>query len=461
MPVVAQSLSQRRVAPRLVALVAGIIVAGVIGAFIAVGGGAIMLLVVVGVGWLLAAVWGRPRVAFVVWLLSIAMVPEWVGVNSLIAVPVYCLVAFAVLAASVAKSRARFTSFDAYFAAFLCLALLASLYSGTNKALWAEMAIRWGLPFFAGRIIVGATGVRFAANAIAAVLGIVGALACVELLLVWHPFVTWDFSSNPQAFQAWHSIQVRGGRDRSEWAFGHSIALGGSLALGIPFVAISTYQRLVKFVLLAAIMAGILATDSRAALLSAVLSGVLCLSYFLRGSFVRAFGLIFTSMAVLFTLSPYGALLQTWARGQSDEERVSARYRDQLYAQYFDGIAWFGRSNAVDSRSIPSIDSAILRTGLEFGWVIVVLALIPLVLSVIRLVAGRATIAEVAIVGQIPLFLTVALITQYQSVVFLAVSIAVSELLNNRQNEVPREPALSESPIEVSALEGGAREKVG
>ena len=403
-------------------------------------------LTLVGAGMLLAAIWGRPRVALVVWLLSMVMIPEWVGVDLLAPVPVpaYCAVAVAALVACLAKSRVRFTIFDAYFVAFLSLALLASLYSGTNKALWAEMAIRWGVPFFAARIIVAATGVRFAANAIAAVLGMVGALAFLEMTFVWHPFVAWDFSSNAQAFQAWHSIQVRGGRDRSEWAFGHSIALGGSLALAIPFIFASTYPRLAKVALLTAIGAGILAADSRAALLSGALTGVLCLTIFVRSSIIRVVGLLCTSLAALTMVPLYGALLQIWARGDTAEERISAGYRDQLYAQYLEGISWFGRSRTLDASSTASFDSAILRTGLEFGWVIVGLALIPFAVSALRVVAGRASIAEVAIIGQTPLFATVALITQYQSLVFMVVGIAVSDLLRHRQSGVAREPALVE-----------------
>jgi hypothetical protein len=381
--------------------------------------------------------WGRPRLALTVWLLSVTMVPIWISVHVFANVPIHCVVAVMAVAATIGKSDVKFSIFDAYFIAFLTIAMLAVYLDNSNAALWAQMIVRWAVPFLAIRVLVSSTGIQFASDALALAFAVVGGLAIVEFLLIWHPFVNWNFYT-PE-FAAWHPIQTRGGVDRSEWAFGHSIALGGSLALSIPFIVRSSFGHVWKTLFFVSVIGGILATASRGSLIAAGLTGALCLIYASTRPVVRSTLVVLVLVTAIIVGPLLAPILQTWALGSSNEEQGSANYRNDLYSTYLPAIQWFGRSPSYHSggNEAQSIDSAILRIGLEFGWLILAMALAPLVVAVIRIIGGRASSAEIALVGQVPLFATVALITQYESIVFMVAGLAVQSAIVQRTERVP------------------------
>ncbi|MEA2732094.1 MAG: hypothetical protein QOF70_6569, partial [Acetobacteraceae bacterium] len=106
---------------------------------------------------------------------------------------------------------------------------------------------------------------------------------------------------------------------------------------------------------------------------------------------------------------------------------------------YLSDVKLFGKSFIqVQGSEVHSIDSAILRLGLEFGWVFLIVLMMPLALSMARVLIGNASFAELALVGQTPLFASVALITQYESLVFVVVGFAVQALIaTDRRNASP------------------------
>ena len=409
----------------------------------------VMVVLTAACGLLLyVAMWGRPRFSFVVWLLSMATVPIWINVELTVTVPLHCIVALMAITANISRVELAITKYDMYFAAFLAVALAAVLLGGPSVTPWTLILVRWGIPYFAVRVLVSATGTRFAVNAIAAVLGSVGWLAVLELMLAWHPFVGWDLGG--LEYETWHVIQVRHGGDRSEWAFGHSLALGGALAISIPFVARSSFSVLLRIVLLAGAGGGILATGSRGALVAAAFTAAICVLYLAKRTIVRVAAFALVLPAVMFVAPRVLPILETWARGTSDEEQGSFAHRGLLYSSYLPRIEWFGTS-----AENLSIDSQVMYIGLGFGWVVLVLAVIPVAISSIRLVSGRASTAEIAIVGQIPLFATVALITQYESIVFLVAGIAVQMVINAGKNQEIGDVA--HSTTERSLPHAGAR----
>lgn len=384
------------------------------------------LLAVVCVGLMLFAFWGHPRLAFVSWVLSLVMVPTWISFEVFsLTIPVNCIVAAIAVVATISQAGVKFSRFDAYFAAFLGVCLTVVLLSGSSAASWVQILLRWCIPFVAARVLVSATGTRFAVNVIAAVLGLVGGLAVLELLLTWHPFVGW-VSSSPE-FDIWHTIQIRNGVDRSEWAFGHSIALGGTLALSVPFILRSSYHGPLKIALLTSVSGGILTTASRGALIAAVFTAAICLICATKNRIARIFTLAFMMSVILLASSSLVPVLQAWLSGTSGEERGSFQHRNDLYSTA--QLKWFGPSSIYDGGKSSSLDSAILQIGLGFGWIALALVLLPLALSAVRIITGRASTAEMAIIGQIPLFTSVALITQYASMVFLVVGMAVQTYL--------------------------------
>lgn len=399
--------------------------------------------------------WNHPRLGFVVWLLSLVTLPIWVSVNYVLNLPAYVIIGLIVASAAFARARIYLTPFDLYFAGFLALSFAAVPLAGSSAAFWIQILLRWGIPFLVARVLVSAVGLRFAVNALALTFGVIGGLAVIEFLFAWHPFVDWSFGSSE--FDIWHSIQVRNGGDRSEWAFGHSIALGGSLAISIPFILRCSFSWTTRAVLLAAATAGIAVSASRGALIAAALSALICLLYVSSRRLVRAAALSFTLVSTVLFAPSIEPLLQTWAQGSSAEERTSFEYRNYLYSTYVSSIKLFGRSPVYDSGGYApggrqSFDSAIVYLGLGFGWLVLVFATLPLMVAALRVIFGRASTAEIAIVGQIPLFATVALITQYESVVFFVAGIAVQALILQR---TAPDPQLEEVSPKTNSVRSG------
>lgn len=370
--------------------------------------------------------WRRPRVALVVWLLSVAMLPVWIGVSWSAYIPIQSVIAIAAIIANIGNGEFRINKFDLYFGTFMVIALAAVMLAGSNQGIWTEFVVLWGLSYLVARVLISSTAIPFAINTVAIIFAVVGGLALIELLLTWHPYVEWNVAS--LEYEAWGEIQTRAGLDRSEWAFGHSIALGGSVALSIPFILGSSFGRSLKVLMLALAFAGIIASASRAALIAGVFTLLLCsLAYFaMRSARVTIF--VIATGAAIFVPD----YLNKFALGVTDEEQHSANYRGQLYQTLIGELPSFGKSDIVTFTSsgvriarLESVDSSFLYVGLNFGWVIVAMLLIPLALSAIRLMVGTASMAEVAVLGQIPLLATVALITQYQSFLFFVAGFAV------------------------------------
>jgi hypothetical protein len=374
---------------------------------------------------LLIAFWRHPRLALVAWLLSLAMVPVWFSVDFFVSVPAHSVVAVLAIASTVSRTKPIVTKYDVYFATFIMISFTAVLFGGSSAGLWSEIVLQWAVPFVAARVLIAAVGVQFGIDVIATILSLVAMLAVIEFLLQWHPFV--NLNSMSTQFEYWHAIQVRDGTDRSEWAFGHSIALGGSLALSIPFIVRSSYSSATKIALLLCVGAGIVTTASRGAFIAAGLTAVICMVYVSKARVLRTATLSIALILGVVATSTLGRFVHTWTRGGSKEEQWSYDHRDDLYTTYLPAIEWFGKSPIyrTDGSGYYSTDSALLRIGLQFGWAVLVLAIIALAFSSFRVIAGRASTPEIALVGQLPLFTTVALITQYQSLIFIVAGFAV------------------------------------
>lgn len=431
-------------------LIGVVLVAGALRADFALGIAAVCV-----AGVLFAAFSGRPRLAFIVWIISLTMIPIWISVDVVVTVPVHCIVAIIALLANFSGSQPQLNPFDLYVATLVLLTLLAVALGDANPAYCAQIIVRWCIPYIAVRVLVTGVGTRFAGNVIAVTLALVGFLALLEFLTDIHPFTSWV--SNAQEFDTWHEIQSRGGSNRSEWAFGHSIALGGALSLAIPFIAKSSYRTWVKAAMLLCVSAGVLVTGSRAALLAALLTASICLLYSIRLPIARAFSLAFVAL-VSFIVGPvFGDRIGAWARGTSIEAAQSAGHRERLYSLLLDRIEWFGRSpgaaHGVGDQA--STDSAILVVGVAFGWVVLALVLFPLLVSTIRVFTSRASAAEIALVGQWPLFATVALITQYESLVFVVVGLAVQAVTSQTATSSARSRPTGTigGPLSPSALD--------
>jgi hypothetical protein len=75
--------------------------------------------------------------------------------------------------------------------------------------------------------------------------------------------------------------------------------------------------------------------------------------------------------------------------------------------------------------SFKSIDNALLLLGLQYGWVPLALVVLLLATGLWCLLSGRVTAPTIAVVAQIPAFVTVALITQYSTLMWFVGGLAV------------------------------------
>jgi hypothetical protein len=443
----------------------------VIAIALGIGSVAAPVLVTVAAGGcvLVAVLWGRPRVAMTAWILSIAMLPCWIGMSMAVYVlPIQSIIAFIAIIVTKGKWSYKPTKWDVYSGIFLLVTLVAVLFCGSSRGAWATLVFEWGLSFLFARVLISGAGTGFAINTMAVIFSLVGGFALLELLLTWHLFAAWPKMNNFQYLVWGNFVQTRDGADRSFWAFGHPIALGGALALSIPFVWRSTYARTVRAVMLALVFSGILASASRGALITGVFALTLCGISAVRTSTARAASFVLAS-SVAVIIQP---VLRTFAAGQTTEERVSSNYRSHIYAMYTGQISLFGKSPMVlapglvnGAPPVPghparsSIDSTVLGLGLQFGWIAVAMLIIPLIVSVFRIITGRASIAELSIVGQVPLLAFVALITQWQSLVFFVFGFALQMAIETKARDAAQaSSAARESAISTgSATEGRLR----
>lgn len=381
---------------------------------------------------LLGAMWGRPRFALVVWLFSMVMVPSWVGISAL---PVQSAVALLVILAIGGSLGIKLDWYDCYFSLFLILAFLTVFLGGDGpigRTLLIEFIVKWALPYLVARVVLPASGLRFGTDAVAVAFTGLGMFAICEFVLGFHPYT--KFMTGAPGYETWGSIQIRDGLERSEWAFGHSIALGGSLALAVPFVLASSFDRRFKAMMIVFVFGGVACTLSRGALIAAGLTLLLCALAYLS---MR--GLRFAMLTVGFAATVLAVVgpdqLMQFAFGTTAETQESATYRERLYETLMPALVPFGNSDYTPVSTGASIDSAFLYVGMHFGWVILFMLVLPLLVVVVRILRGRASNIEAGLLGQVPLLATVSLITQYQSLLFFVVGFAVQAAAMKNAND--------------------------
>jgi hypothetical protein len=254
-------------------------------------------------------------------------------------------------------------------------------------------------------------------------------------VLQWNPFLL--VHADNRLFQTWGSPLTRGGAVRAEGAFGQPIALGVCLAMAIPFVFVSRFSAVVKIGMVALLAIAIVPTFSRAAMICGGLSVVLSLVFVRRGLSTRVRVL---SLAILGAVAIVAVpiVLQIFAEAGS-EAANSAGYRSSLLSlvpkMSILGLSPSATRNAYGDlffANFKSIDSAVILLGLTVGWLALVVLLILLAGAVVRVLAGRADPATVAVTAAVPALATVALITQYGMFFWFLVGMAVCAAAQRR-----------------------------
>jgi hypothetical protein len=376
--------------------------------------------------------YNRPRTALVVWLLSFAFVPIWIGIRVLGFVPVLSLVAVLALIATTGNKKWSFSKIDLVIIGMIVLGFLGVQFSTSSQSVWLSMITQWGLSYLAGKALIHEVGIQFTNGAFAIIFSLVGLLAIFEFIANWHPFV--GLASDNSLYTLWSPIQIRGGQSRSEWAFGHSIALGGALCMAIPFIMATNTKALNKATMLLAVFGGIAVTFSRASLLAGgitLLLSILLLTGITRRQKIGMFFLIGVASAV--ALPTIGGVFDAAGTEASDSSEYRGRLLELIGTLIPIGrspIAQVSQDGSVTYLGFGSIDNSFLELGLGFGWMVMTLALVPFVILTFRAIKRRSSVAEIALLGQVPIVVSLAMITQWQSMLWMlgGFSVAIASI---------------------------------
>ena len=380
----------------------------------------------------------RPRTLVALVIGVVCLVPVWIGFgvgsNQGLFIPIVsaaCGFAAVVLMVSdrVQSPRRSFAPFDAVVALLLVLGALSLLIGQTDIA----------LSYLVGLVISGVTGYvfgRFAGlrvdrrwiyGAVGIVFTGVAVLAIVEFATEWNPFVL--LRAGNSLFTEWGDTETRGGVPRVEGAFGHPIALGASLALAIPLTMGSRLPVVVRVLMVGTMLTATILTFSRGAILAAVLGLVLSL-LFQRGALTPAARIGTAVVLAVGAALSIPSVLEVFGRA-GDEATNSAAYRTDLVS-LLGQVQLVGVSASADRNgagevyldAFRSIDSQFILTGVSTGLLALVAIFVSLAIAVVAVVRGAANAGTIAIVAQLPLLATVALITQYSIVLWFVAGLA-------------------------------------
>lgn len=369
-----------------------------------------------------------PRTAMALWLLVLTMVPVWLGLTWQAYLPPATLVGLGLLLGAIRLGR-KWATADRWVVAFLSLATGLLLFGIGDQGSWGAIVLQWALGYVVGRVLAGRAGVRWTADCFAWLMVIAAAFGIIEFITHWHAFIG---LSGPNAGQNhWAVVQDRGGFARSEWAFGHAIAFGAALVSAIPFIVTARAGRNLRVVGLIILLGGVGTTLSRGPLLASAFT--LLLAAFSLTSILSGWHRFRLVLLLGAGAAIAGPLFSQVGSGAASEIDSSTNYRSSLFSLVLRDVHPFGRADGVQItngsfsyRGFVSIDNAFAAVALVYGWVLIVIPAVGLLLALVWVVRRRGTVADIALAGQIPILLTVALITQYQMLVWFLAGLAVT-----------------------------------
>jgi hypothetical protein len=372
---------------------------------------------------------GSPRLFAMAWIATICFVPWWVGLSSVVFLPAALLMSTAGVILLLPTVPARISFADVVGICFFVSCLLPLFVGGATTAAAFGLAFQWLPALLLGRLLPTKVDIRWLYGCIAMAFAVVSVLAILEFALSWNPFVHIPGASD-SSFSTWAGLQRRGGIVRAEGAFGHSIALGSSVAMAIPLALASRFRSSLKAVLVVLMLACSVVTFSRIGMIGAVTGVALSVLFLREGLSRRARAAVAGTLVVLaFVVIPYVASVFESA---GSEATNSAAYRGRLVSLIPD-MAVVGFSPAAHRTpggdlymgNFRSIDSALILLGLTYGWLALLVVVVLLLSAIVAMVARSATAPTIAIVAQIPALATVALITQFSVFIWFVAGLAL------------------------------------
>ncbi|WP_136313214.1 hypothetical protein [Actinomyces procaprae] len=415
------------------------------------------------VGALLLRLAGRgPQRGAWLFLTTVAFVPVWVCLPVQPYVPPATIAASLVALALLPAFSLRLTIGDLIVLGALGLQCVSVLAGGSMGYVLGDVVFGALPAYMVGRLLTERLGERRLCGIIGSVWMAVAVLALIEAAVHWNPFQMIRFSN--ALYDQWAVDQIRGSMVRVEGAFGHSIALGASLAAGIPFVARAEWRPGLRVVGMTLLLAASLPTLSRTGIVCCVIAYLLSLTLLRSdiGFGLRAGTLLGLAAAMLLVVPRILAVFES----AGNEQEGSADYRSALLV-LVQHLVPVGQSPAatraggeVSWAGFNSIDNQALLMALRFGWAPVALLVLGLVLVVIRALTRRGNCADIALVSFIPAYVTVAFITQFGTVVWFVVGVAAAlRARGGTEAWAPpgyQGPTRAEQPITALARSRGA-----
>jgi hypothetical protein len=355
------------------------------------------------------------------------------GVEVGVYLPPISLASLALLPAAVVH-RGGMAKVDMCVAFAVCFAAILAYSQMMSFGTWGAMVAQWGPAYVVARTVAVKAGVRWSTGVLGWAMVLVAVLAVIEFFAVWHPFAGL-VGVNP-AEQPWAALQIRGAQVRSEWAFGHAIALGAALAASIPLVMTSAVKPKWSTFGVLALACGLAVSLSRGPLLAGALAVPLTL-WTTRSMTTRSkMWWLALTVLVAAVLIPK---LQGVERLAGNELTTSTGYRTALFSTVLSDVNPIGAARNVhlgrgfNYRGYDSVDNAFLAIALTSGWLLAGALFSALLAVVVRVLRRRASALEVALAAQIPVLFTVAFITQYAVIIFFLFGLAVSAVAIDRE----------------------------
>lgn len=383
-----------------------------------------------------------PKLAVAVWIVVLCFVPVWLGLglgfNGNYYLPGVSAAALLVTVALLPIHSFRFSLLDGLVILLVVFALASLLTESPGIALGFAFSLftYFIVGYVLGRVAPLRVDPSWIYGAIAVAFTVVSVLAIIEFFAGWNPFVL--IKVNNSMYSIWGTLQARGGVLRAEGAFGHSIALGSSLAIAIPLTLAARFPLLVRGAMVLLMLTATVFTFSRIGMVGALLGLVLSI-VFMKDAISRTSRIVLTTSLVVVSAVLF-PLVATVFDDAGAEASGSAAYRGDL-------VSLLGSMNLVgvaDSATkdstgqvyfgnFRSIDSQLILTGLSSGLIALALIVVALAVGIVLVVIRRATPPTIAVVAQIPALATVALITQYSVFVWFAIGLAASTQLALRR----------------------------
>jgi len=336
------------------------------------------------------------------------------------------IISVLVIAARIGKTRLRINIIDALVLALILVSLLGTAFASTPTHIFSQIVLEWGLPYLAARVLSADVSLLTRLPVLGLVLGLL-AIAQSVTRIDLASFPPFSFSVGATN---WMGLQGRAGLVRAELTTGQSIALGGILVLLLPF-ALSAERKMLRVTSSIALIGGILATLSRAALVSGIIAIFLCLWFSAMSKATKSILLVLTVAAAGAAATVFGDFLE---RSGGNELSDSTNYRGGLL-----GLIRYANPLGLASNAVPSgrgatffwdtfysIDNGLLYVALYAGVIAAIAFILMVVVLGWKLVRGSVNPATIAIVAQIPLLVSVAPITQYQNFLWFFIGLAAS-----------------------------------